>query len=177
MYTEIKQGTTFRIPVRLLELTTSNGKTGVTSPVVSLNKQGTVGVAPSVTNKSITNGSNWYEVDAVNMPGVYVLDLTVTDTNTVGNLVISVKDVASDCFVGTYAVVDTTVSELNATNVALEATIDTVRKMATNRTKIDTNQNKFIVFDDDGVAIFKTFNLYDATHNASSNNIYERTPV
>jgi hypothetical protein len=177
MFDEIKQSTAVRVPVRLLETTSSNGKTGVTSPVVSLNKQGAPGGSPVVVNKSITSGANWFEVDAVNMPGVYMLDLTTTDANTLGNLIISVKDAASDYFLGTYAVVDTTTSELNASITQLDADIALVRKIATNRTKIDVNAQQFLVYDDDGATVIKRFNLFDSTHNASTSNIYERSPA
>jgi hypothetical protein len=104
MDTEILQSSSATIPVRLLSATTFAPVTGVTAPTVYLHKIG--GGAPAV--KSIIFNTNWFEMDATHMPGYYNLVLSTTDTNTLGQICVDVKDSTSDHFVGLYLVVAST---------------------------------------------------------------------
>ena len=53
--------------------------------------------------------------------------------------------------------------------------VELIRKIQTNRWKIEDNQ--LIIFDDDGVTPLKIFNLKDKYGNPSEVNVYEREPV
>jgi hypothetical protein len=84
---EIKQGTSFKVPVKLRNATTGAGTTGkaYTDVTVYLQKQG-----GSSTTKTLTLAAQFVQVDATNFAGVYDLLLSTTDTNTPGFLKYSV---------------------------------------------------------------------------------------
>lgn len=75
----VKQGVATPVYVYLVDLTDGfTPETSVTSPTVYLSKNGGSAAVPS--------SLSWAEVDGTNMPGWYVLTLSVTDTNTPGPL-------------------------------------------------------------------------------------------
>lgn len=81
----IKQSTQTRLPVRLLTPAGANA-TGIL-PAAVLN--GSAQIVTSDGNKStiaLINNTNWFEVDSVQSPGLYHLQVSATDTNTIGNL-------------------------------------------------------------------------------------------
>ena len=53
--------------------------------------------------------------------------------------------------------------------------VELIRKIQTNRWKIENNQ--LVIYDDDGVTPLKVFNLKDKYGNPSEVNVYEREPV
>lgn len=69
---------------------------------------------------------------------------------------------------------DRLLSELEA-HRAVEPDITLMRKIQTNRWKIENNQ--LVIYDDDGVTPLKVFNLKDKYGNPSEVNVYEREPV
>lgn len=93
---EIKQSTTFRTPVMLVHVETGDPVTGVafTDPTVYIQKQDGTSVVKILTNL------NWFEIDPVNMPGVYDILLTTNDTDTIGYLKYTVANVLSDTYFG-----------------------------------------------------------------------------
>jgi hypothetical protein len=159
-----KTNTIQKIDVRLLSETSYAGVTGVTSPTVYLIKPDGTKVL-----KTITSGANWVELDSVNFPGVYRLTLTATDTNQSGTLEISVKDTASDFYLGKEEF-------QNETNDNIYALLDSVRKYVRNRTKIDVTNKTFTVYADDNTTVLEVYDLRDQSNLPSVNNIYERIP-
>ena len=63
----------------------------------------------------------------------------------------------------------------NTTIVEIDAKIDTVRKLVSNRAKLEGNQ--LILYDDDGTTPIKTYDLFDADGNPSMTEVYDRVPV
>lgn len=98
---EIKKGTSYVVPVRLVVLSTGAGVAGVTAPIVYVAKHG-----GTSTQKSITNGVNWTEVDSGHFPGVYRLTLSAADLDTTGPVLVSAIGGASDVAVLLYDVVE-----------------------------------------------------------------------
>lgn len=99
---EIKNGVAFKVPVKIADLLTGAGVTGVVfgTPVVRIQKQ-----AGSAATKTLSS-PDWVEVDSTNMPGVYDLLLSTSDTNTTGFLKYAVNVSGSNSFVGIMEVVD-----------------------------------------------------------------------
>lgn len=79
---EIAQSAAIRVPVCLADSATGDGLAGVAydDVTVYLQKQAAGAGAKSVTV------DDWFEIDAVNMPGEYDLLLSAADTNTLGFL-------------------------------------------------------------------------------------------
>jgi hypothetical protein len=83
----LKQSTTPTIVFLLVDSTSHiSGKTGVT-PTVKLSKNGAAGA--SATNTATA-------IDATNNPGWYALTLTTTETDTIGDLILSVTATGAD---------------------------------------------------------------------------------
>lgn len=108
---QVKQSTSFRVPVRLVNAQTGAGSTGVTfsQPVVYIQKQ-----AGSSALKSL-GGLDWFELDATNMPGVYDLLLSTTDTNTVGFFKYAVAFAGAETYFGVVEIVANLVSDVVST--------------------------------------------------------------
>lgn len=159
-----KTNTIQEIEVRLLNLTSYDGVTGVTAPTVYLIKPGGTEYL-----KTITNGVNWVELSSSHFPGVYRLTLSASDTDTPGVLNISVKDTASDFYLGKEEFTD-------QTNDNIYDLLDSVRKYVRNRTKIDVSAKTFTVYADDNTTVLEVYDLRDQSNLPSVNNIYERIP-
>jgi hypothetical protein len=166
MDTEIILGNSAYIPVRLLSSTTFTPITGISAPTVFIHKYG----SNTTISKSITNGTNWKEVDATNFPGVYDLLLSESDTDTLGILKVSVKFSTTDFFIGTYNIVGSN-SYVFANDMKL------LRKMSMNRTKIDTTTNTFTLYDDDRSTPIIQYSLLDDTQTPTVASIFERVPA
>lgn len=113
-----------------------------TTPTISLYKSD-----GSVISKSITNTVNWIEIDSTNMPGVYDLILTQTDTNTLGKLLIAVDGYDFLCDV------------VLATMSNVYSLVNINRKLISNKTITDTSLYTTSIYEDDNSTINTTFNL------------------
>jgi hypothetical protein len=156
---EIKKGTSFRVPVRLFNVSDGTPKTGVTYSQVTtyIQKQG-----GSSTAKSMSAG-DWFEIDATRFPGVYDLLLSTSDTNTEGYIKYSVAVSGADTYIGLEEVV-----------AAIE--IDSL-KILKGRHKIDKTAKTFTIYDENGTTPLYVFNLKDSFGAATGESVYERVPV
>jgi hypothetical protein len=156
---QVKKSVEFKVPVRMFDSITGLGKTGLVfgGVTVYLQKQ-----AGSSTVKTMVSG-DLTEIDATNMPGVYDLKLSASDTDTVGYLKFSVAASGCETFIGVEEVV--------------AAFAYDVLKIEKNRWKIDTSTNQLTVYDDNGTSALYVFNLKDNTGAASATKVYERVPV
>lgn len=157
---QIKKSVAFKVPVRMFDSITGLGKTGLVFGGVTVYLQKQAGAS---TVKVLAGAGEFVEVDATNMPGVYDLLLSTSDTNTAGYLKFSVAAAGCETFIGVEEVV--------------EAFAYDILKVEKNRWKIDTGTNQLYVYDDNGTSVLYTFNLKDNTGAASSSKIYERVPV
>ena len=78
---QVKVSTEFRAPVRFTDTTGTNvsGK-GYSDVTVYIQKQ-----AGSAINK-VVSSADWFEISSANMPGIYDLKLSTSDTDTIGFL-------------------------------------------------------------------------------------------
>lgn len=181
---EIKNSIAFKVPVKIADLLTGVGVGGIvyTTPTVKIQKQG-----GSSTTKTLAV-TDWVEVDSTNMPGVYDLLLSTSDTNTTGFLKYAINVSGSNIFVGVMEVVDnfeadtyTRLGVPSSGSIAADLSsikIDTIksRKVLEGRWKIDTSTDTFTVYDTDGVTALMHFDLKDNTGSPSSTQIFERIP-
>jgi len=94
---ELKQSVAFRAPVRLVLTSNGIGKTGLTIGdviIVAIQKQDGVSVV------KFLGPGDWFEIDPVNMPGVYDVLLSASDTDTLGYLKYSVASTLCDSYFG-----------------------------------------------------------------------------
>jgi hypothetical protein len=84
---EIKQGSAFKVPVRMVLASDGSNVTGLTYADVSVYLQAQGGAS---TQKVLLTGSEFVEIDAANFPGAYDLLLSSGNTGTVGFLKYSV---------------------------------------------------------------------------------------
>ncbi len=166
MDTEIVVGTTYIVPVRLLDVTTFTAKTGITSPTVFLHKQG---AGTTTILKSIVYGTNWVEIDSINFPGCYELTLDPTETDVHGTLMVSVKDTTTDFFIGLYQVVAGSI-------YSFANDIKVLRQASLNRTKVSVSDNTFTIYADDDASPLRVFDLKDDTGAPSVTSMFERAP-
>ena len=78
---EIKQSTSFKVPIRMKLTADGTDKTGLTYSDVTVYVQKQAGVS---TLKTLTSALEWVEIDSTNMPGAYDLLLATSDTDTGG---------------------------------------------------------------------------------------------
>jgi hypothetical protein len=182
---EIKNGTSFKVPVKVADLLTGAGVTGIAygTPIVRIQKQG-----GSVYTKTLA-GSDWTEIDSSYMPGVYDLNLSSGDTDTNGFLKYAVDVSGSNIFVGVMEIVANVASDNYARlgvpssgSIAADLAsikIDTIksRKVLEGKWKIDTSTDTFTVYDTDGTTTLMSFAIKDNTGSPSSTQIYERDPL
>ena len=55
--------------------------------------------------------------------------------------------------------------------------LEWIKKVESNRWKIDTSAKTFTIYDDDGTTALITFNLKDADGAAAYEDVYERVPI
>ena len=93
---ELKQSVAFRAPVRLVFSADGRGKTGLSNSdvTVSIQKQAGTSVVKTL------SVSDWFEVDAVWMPGVYDVLLSASDTDTFGYIKYTVNSFWCDPYFG-----------------------------------------------------------------------------
>jgi hypothetical protein len=93
---ELKQSVAFRAPVRLVFSADGRGKTGLSNSdvTVSIQKQAGTSVVKTL------SVSDWFEVDAVWMPGVYDVLLSASDTDTLGYIKYTVNSFWCDPYFG-----------------------------------------------------------------------------
>lgn len=163
MDTEIKQNSSYRVPIMLINSSTGLGLTGVTAPTVYLQKY-----YGTSTSKSITNNSNWFEINSTYFPGMYDLLLSSSDTDTVGELKVSAKFSTSTFSINTFTIVDYTQDEIFNT-------LNYIRKCKRNRTKISTD-GYMTLYDDDNVTPLIVYNLYNNNGVLDSKVVYQRVP-
>jgi hypothetical protein len=170
---EIKKSTAFKVPVRLLKTSDGTGQTGVayTAPTVYIQKQ-----EGSSTEKVLAS-TDWVEIDSVNMPGCYDLQLSTSDTNTSGFLKYSVVNAAAEVFIGIMEIVSNLEEDTYTSLVEARADLLQVRKISEGRWKINTSTKQLVLYDDDDTTPLITFNLKDSAGTATATNIFERTPV
>jgi hypothetical protein len=108
----IKQGSIFKVPIRLAATADGTPVTGAlyTQVVVYIQKQG------GASALKLVSASDWVEIDGANMPGVYDLTLSAGDTDTVGFFKYSVTKSAALTYVGLVQIDAATVSDI-ATSV------------------------------------------------------------
>jgi hypothetical protein len=69
-----------------------------------------------------------------------------------------------------------TLSEIEASTIlAKEETLNTVRKLTSNRVKLENNQ--LLIYDDNCIDIIKTYNLFDEDGDPNLTEVYDRVPV
>ena len=81
----IRQSTQTRLPVRLLTPAGANA-TGILPGAVLNGNAQTIKSDGNKSTIALINNTNWFEVDSVQSPGLYHLQVSATDTNTIGNL-------------------------------------------------------------------------------------------
>ena len=112
--------------------------------------------------------------------GVYALLIQATDVNVLYGWRMVVSPItAPDAFqavilTGTVAVADDAEGATAAVNADAKTTI--IRKIQTNRWKVDPVTKTYIIYDDGGVLPFLTFNLFDDTGAPNAYKIFERAP-
>jgi len=166
---EVKQGTAFRVPVKLRSATDGSALTGKAYTAVTCYIQKQAG---SSAVKTLA-GTDWFEIDATNFPGVYDLLLSTTNTDTVGFIKYSVTVSGAVPYFGLLEIV---------ANVTSDVVTDTsvLRKYADGRWKIHVtggDANRLVLYDTDGTTPLIKFNLFDAGGTATSSNPYERVKV
>ena len=178
---EIKQGTIFRVPVKLVD---SNGDpvtgTAFSNVTCYLQKQ-----AGASAQKTVVE-ADWLQLDATNFPGHYDLVLSAANTDTVGFLKYSIAVSGADRFVGvveivanveadTFARLGAPVGASTSADIAAATAIALIsRKVATNRSKVDSAAKTLTLYDDDGTTPLYVFNLKDSAGVATATAIYER---
>lgn len=123
----------------------------------------------TITDITLTNGVNWFEVDATKAPGLYHVLIPSGATSVSGQVQLVVMPSAS-AFVAT-------VITGQVESIALDAEI--ARKVQQNKLKIfatGPNANKMIIYDDDGTTPYLTWNLFDQDGTATSINPFMREP-
>jgi len=93
-----------------------------------------------------------------------------------GTLLLGQETISWD---GTAEKINASTSEVNANEVKIDTAIaqaTLARKHLTNRDKIDTTANTLTRYDDDGTTPLVVFDLKDGDGDASSTQIYEKTP-
>lgn len=109
--------------------------------------------------------------------GRYKIILPTTDFDTLGDLRLKLTDAVSGATaIVTAAVVASTAADAATSAAAADAKALIIRKIQTNRWKVDAGLKQFIVYDDDGVTPLYVFDIYDDTGVATSTRIYERVP-
>ena len=98
---ELKQGVALRVPVTLITSATGAPMTGVAFGAVVCYLQKQAGAAAP----KVVDGTNWFELDSVNMPGEYDLLLSSGDIDTPGFLRYSVATSTSQTYRGLMEVV------------------------------------------------------------------------
>jgi hypothetical protein len=117
---EIKQGSSFRVPIKLVLSSDSSEKTGVAFGSVSCKIQKQAGSSAS---KTVDN-TNWFEIDSGGMPGVYDLLLSASDTDTVGFLKYSISVSSCKVYSGLIEIVANVESDTyTKVNTYLDATV------------------------------------------------------
>lgn len=144
-----------------------------------------------VASTKTLDGSSWVEVDSVNFPGFYNLNLSTTDTNTLGELFIRLTRAGSKTFreIQIHASVlglpadyapalsaiqadvdllqaDTAsiigdLASVEATQAAHTTALAIIRKITKNRVAVNSTGGG-VVYDDDGTTPLYTFQLKDA---------------
>lgn len=149
---EIKQGSSFRVPVILTDLY-GNAVTGVTYSQVTayLQKQ-----AGSAAQKILTTAGQFIEIDAVNMPGVYDLLLASGDTDTVGFLKYTITYGQNPIYRGLMEIV------ANVEADAVSLLID-LKDEAFGKWVLDAASDTLTLYRTDGTTALKTFNLTRAS--------------
>lgn len=162
---ELKQGVEYRIPVRIMTQGYNDGVTGMnisspaTTPTIyywihnssDTNQNGAI---------TLVNGTNWFEISAANMPGVY--DLKITPSS-LGFLTIGVSQTPyTDMNFYVFKVVPCTQSE---TAVKIESH----RPLVTNKFTFDRDGFSFNYYDDNGVNKTLVKKTLDTTGNLSKN--------
>lgn len=191
---EVKQSTAFKVPVRLRYQVDGSGATGLayTAVTVYIQKQG-----GSSTAKTLT-GTDWVEIDPTNFPGVYDLNLSSTDTNTLGYLKFSVvaPTIAANTFFGLVEIVANLESDtfsrlgapvgasIAADIAAIQTDTTRLRKYQEGRWKIWTTSggsgeapNQLVLYDTDNTTVLIKFNLFDISGTATSTSPFERVKV
>lgn len=113
---------------------------------------------------------NWTELTAgpFASQGCYVLTVPASAIPTAGMYQLAVANASAETFFAQFEVVDKTDAEVFAE-------LSTVRKMLTNRAAI--SGNRYIVYDDDGVSVFKQFDQKDQSGNPTNTQVFSRTPA
>jgi hypothetical protein len=116
----LTQNTTFSSTIIL-----GDGGTPVTGLVFGdvtayVSKNGSAPVAYTLT------GSNFNEISAANMPGFYHVDFTATETNTLGEVVITFSGGTFDTYALRAQVIVGSIADLDASLSTIEAKVDTV---------------------------------------------------
>jgi hypothetical protein len=189
---QVKQNTSFRVPVRLRSAIDGTPLTFKTYGQVTVYLQKQAG---SSTVKTL-GATDWYEVDYTNFPGVYDLVLSTTDTNTVGFLKYSVTTTNGQVYVGVVEIVAGLASDITAligtpAGASLAADIASIqtdttrlRRYQEGRWKIWTTSggsgelaNQLVLYDTDNTTILAKFNLFDSSGTATTTNPFERVKV
>ena len=117
---EVKKSTNFRVPVKLSLSSDGSEKTGVAFGSVTCHIQKQAGSSASKT----VDGSNWFELDSTNFPGVYDLLLSSSDTDTVGFLKYSIAVATCKVYTGLIEIVANVESDTyTIVNTNLDTTI------------------------------------------------------
>jgi hypothetical protein len=125
---EIKQGSSFKVPVKLVLSTDSSEKTGVAFGDVTcwVHKQGAAAASKAILV------TDWAEVSSAHFPGVYDLLLSVGDTDTVGFFSYSITVATCKVFTGLVEIVANVESDTyTKVNTNLDATVSSRLPTAT----------------------------------------------
>jgi hypothetical protein len=121
----------------------------------------------TLTDITLSNGGNFFEIDATKAPGLYHIEIPSGGTSVPGLLQLQVMPTAATfvatCITG------------QVETIALDAEI--ARKIMGNKLSIDDVTKQMTIYEDDGVTAAYVFNLYDKDNVASTVNPYTREPV
>lgn len=166
MYTYYKTGQAAIIRVRLFDT--------LNYPVPGIAQASTtVGIIyPNGTTATLTAGTqySWAEITtgAFSGLGVYTLTLAASVITTAGEHTVAITG-------GT----GTSVHEFSVWGsfpVDAQINVEVTRKMLTNKA-IVTAGNQYVVYEDDGTTVFKTFNLQDVNGTPSNTSVFRKIPV
>ena len=161
---EIKQGSSFYVPVILTDLY-GNAVTGVTYSQITvyLQKQG-----GGSAQKVLTTAGQFVEVDAVNMPGIYDLLLASGDTDTVGFLKYTITYSPNPIYRGLMEIV----ANVEADAISL---LTDLKDEAFGKWVLDGAGDTLTLYRADGTTVLKAFNLTRAGSTPPS--YVQRTPA
>lgn len=169
----LRLSTAVRIPVRLLTSTGTPVTGIVPADITNGSTPGHCSVVKadgSITDITLTLGTNFFEISTTAAPGLYHVLLPTGATAVAGTLQLIIQPSAT-AFV-------TSVSTAQVDAVLADA--EKTRKATYNNYQVvnsGLDANRAIIYEDDGTTVFKKYNLFDAAGNPSTQNPHKRVGI